>query len=92
MAIGTPVIASGNGVNDETNVNDNIFLFSPYNYRDLAEKIRTVLGSKKVREGLIIRSRKIVSNYTWQKIARLYINVFSENFLKKTVNAHRITG
>lgn len=76
MAVGKPVIASRNGSNQEINEKNNIILFDTYDYVELAEKIRNLLKDKCLQNQLVKKSRKMVKNYSWQKIARLYLNIF----------------
>ena len=77
MALGKPVIASKNGVNNEINMNDNIILFDTHNYKELAQKIQLLLTNSRLKKSLIIRSKQLIKKYTWSETAQNYIKVFS---------------
>jgi glycosyltransferase involved in cell wall biosynthesis len=84
MALGKPVIASGNGANEEINLNNNIVLFDTYDYKNLAKKIRTLIQDEKVRKELVKKSKEIIKLYSWKKIARRYVDIFSKEISKES--------
>ncbi|MCX6705326.1 MAG: glycosyltransferase family 1 protein [Candidatus Woesebacteria bacterium] len=78
MALGKPVIAARNGSNEEINLGNNMVLFSTYNYKELAENVRKLLKNKELCDNLVVKSRRIVKDYSWKKVARKYVDIFNK--------------
>jgi len=78
MAACVPVLASRNGSNEEININDNILLFNTYDHKELAEEIYTLYTHAGLRNELIEKSKKIIAEFTWDKIAERYLVLFNE--------------
>lgn len=78
MALGKPVIASRNGVNEEMNIDENIILFDTFDYKDLGEKIYALHGNESLKKKLIEKSKILSWEFGWDKIAKMYVDLFNK--------------
>ena len=69
MAAGTPVIAANASCLPEV-YEEAALYFDPYDAKDLAKKIRSVLADAKLRLALISKGKTQVKKYTWPKMAK----------------------
>lgn len=83
MGIGTPIIASANGSNEEINLDHNIILHQPENHIDLGEKIFLVYQNKELRKRMSEKSKAIIKNYLWDKVAEKYVSAFQKIYDQK---------
>ena len=69
MASGTPVLTSNTSCLPEV-CEDNALYFDPYNEKDIAEKMKTILESKELRRELIKKGLSHVKKFSWEKMAK----------------------
>jgi glycosyltransferase involved in cell wall biosynthesis len=75
LAAGLPVIAAGfNGVTEVVKEGYNGFIVKR-EARDIAEKARFILSSRRLAETMGARSRAIAGEFTWGKAYRNYANI-----------------
>jgi glycosyltransferase involved in cell wall biosynthesis len=75
MACGLPVLASDIPVFREI-YKDAVIYFDPFCSDDLAEKIKKILKNKKLKEELKLKAKKLISFYSWEKMARKTIKIY----------------
>lgn len=75
-----PVIASSlEGINDVVKDNQNGLLVDPENSQQFINKINDLLSNEEKRKNLASSARKFaLDNFSWEKIARQYLNEFSK--------------
>jgi len=78
MAVGTPVIAARASCLPEI-YGDAALYFDPFNPKELAAKIQSVITDKKLRQSLITTGRKQVKKYSWAKMARQTWNIYQHH-------------
>jgi len=79
MAAGLPVVATDiSGNRDIVKDSLNGFLVKPADHASLAEGILKIIGSDTMQERMSIASKKIANQYSWDEIARQYLNVYEE--------------
>ena len=69
MTYGVPVVSSNATCLPEVN-QDGAHYFDPTNVEDIAAKISEVLEDKMLRANLIKEGRKVVAQYSWERMAR----------------------
>lgn len=74
-ACGTAVITSNNSALRETAI-DFAYMIDPYNVRDLADAIHTILNSNKIKQSLISAGTKSAQHFQAQNQAGILENVF----------------
>jgi len=77
MASGLPVAASDIPVLKEV-YGQAAAYFDPKNPQDIARKIKSVLGSSKVRSDLITKGNEQVKKYSWLKMAKETLEVYKQ--------------
>jgi glycosyltransferase involved in cell wall biosynthesis len=77
MRCGVPVVASSSSCIPEVCGKGNAIYFDPYSPDDMAEKIFSVISQKSLREKLIARGLKHVKKYSWERMARQTLAVYS---------------
>lgn len=83
MSDGIPVVSSRGGALRElleipgTGLTAGL-LFDPLDVNDMTEKIKEVLGSKKIRDKMITEGRKRAGDFSWEKAARETYRVIVE--------------
>jgi glycosyltransferase involved in cell wall biosynthesis len=75
MASGVPVVSSFTSSLPEI-VGDVGLMVDPYNINDLAVAMEKVLNNDGLRDNLIKRGLEKVKNFSWEKAAREYLEVF----------------
>lgn len=75
MAVGLLVLASDIPVFKEV-YKDAVIYFNPKNEKDLASKLKMVVGNKKTKEAFKIKGLKLVKNYSWEKMAKQTIKIY----------------
>lgn len=80
MASGRPIVASRlGGIPDIVKDGENGFLVEPGNPQDLAQTLETLLVDKDLRNKMGKKGKKLVKNYTWEKVVdetlQLYQNL-----------------
>jgi len=75
-----PVIGSNTGGMAEAIIDDTTgFLIEPNNLNDLVEKILFLYNNKEKREQLGEKGyRRVITEFTWDKIVNKYINLFQD--------------
>ncbi len=86
MSAGLPVITSDAKFNGAAEIIKNgyngISLKNPYNAKELSDKIKLLLESKKLRKKLSTSARKTAEIYTYRKTAAETMKVFKEALKK----------
>jgi glycosyltransferase involved in cell wall biosynthesis len=77
MACGLPVLASDIPVFREI-YKDAVIYFDPFCSDDLAEKIKKIMKNKKLKEELKLKAKKLISFYSWEKMARKTIKIYRD--------------
>ncbi len=77
MACGTPVVSSNAGALKEIGKEAGIY-FDPADLGDMTEKISMVLNSEKIRLNLISKGGKRVKDFSWKKLAKQTLEVYSQ--------------
>jgi glycosyltransferase involved in cell wall biosynthesis len=80
MASGLPVICSDIPVHREICGKAAVY-FNPYDVRDMAEKIKLILQSPKLRGNLRQKGLRQAGQYSWQKMTRKTIEIYQEALL-----------
>lgn len=80
MACGCPVIAANTASLPEI-IGFNDALFNPYDEYDISSKIKSALTDEHYREKLVASSKVMVDNFSWEKSAKIVLEIF-ENFYK----------
>jgi len=75
MASGAPVITSNSSSLPEV-VKDNAVLINPYDINEISEAICQTLSNDNIRKRISGSALKYVENFSWEKTAREYINLF----------------
>lgn len=81
LAVGLPVIAANIKIAREILGNSAIF-FEPRNSEDLANKILELLSNKKLYRKLKRKGLKRVKQFTWEKAARLYYELYKKLYIR----------
>lgn len=84
MACGTPVITSNVSSLPEV-AGDAAILIDPLNVEELANAIDRVLSDKNLREDLINKGFKRISEFSWEKAAQKTLSVFEEVYRETRV-------
>ncbi len=81
MAAGIPVIATNvGGISDFLKDKTNGLFAKVDDPQDLSEKIKMLIGDKKLRETIIKNAKElVVSNYDWNKIAISFGKIYSKD-------------
>jgi len=82
MALGLPVISSNTSCLPEV-YGQGALYFNPFEVKDMAEKIGMVIKDKKIREALIKKGFEQVKKYSWRKMARQTLDVYSQVLVEK---------
>lgn len=77
MASGLPIIAANAGASPEV-VGDAGLLFEPRNSEDLADKILELINNKELYEKLRERGLERVKQFTWEKAAQEYFEIYKK--------------
>jgi len=77
MACGLPVLVSDIPVFREI-YKEAIVYFNPFSPADLAEKIKKISKDKKLKEKLRLKAKKLISSYSWEKMARKTIKIYRD--------------
>lgn len=77
MANGAPAVSSSASVMPEVYGNAALY-FDPYNPKDMADKLSKVLDDPKLRQQLIDAGHKQVKKYSWQKMAKQTLQVYTD--------------
>lgn len=75
---GLPVLTSNRSSLPEILGNSALY-FNPLKPKDIAEKIKKVLNSKEIREGLVLKGYNKIKEYSWAKMARETLKVYEES-------------
>jgi len=78
MQCGTPVAASNSSCVPEICGKENALFFDPKNPRDMAEKIFQITSEKSLREKLISNGLMRVKTFSWEKMAKETLNLYSD--------------
>ncbi len=78
MKRGVPVIASNLTCIPEI-LGEAALYFNPLNIDDMAEKIKTALINRELREGLINKGFERVKKYSWQQMAEETLEIYKQN-------------
>ena len=77
MACEIPVLASNTGALPEI-TGGNCLMVDPYNVNDIADGIHHLLTNENLRKEYIKKGKKWVEQYTWDRAARMTIEVYEE--------------
>ncbi|MFH0925995.1 MAG: glycosyltransferase family 1 protein [bacterium] len=77
MANYCPVLASNTSSIPEI-VADAALLFDPFSVEAIARAIKHLIDNKNLREELILKGRKRVKNFSWEKTAREMVRVYKK--------------
>ncbi|OGE42606.1 hypothetical protein A3B45_00145 [Candidatus Daviesbacteria bacterium RIFCSPLOWO2_01_FULL_39_12] len=77
MASGCPVVSSNAGALKEVG-GDAAIYFDPHNMDDMTKKISQVLNSEKLRKELTEKGLKRYKQFSWEKLAKQTLEVYSE--------------
>jgi len=77
MACGLPVVTSFSSSLPEA-VGEASLLVDPYKTGEIAQAIRKILSDEFLKNDLIERGRKKASEFSWQKAAEKYLDIFKE--------------
>jgi len=77
MACGLPVLVSDIPVFREI-YKDAVIYFDPFSINDLAEKIKKIIKDKKLKEKLRLKAKKLISSYSWEKMAKKTIKIYRD--------------
>jgi glycosyltransferase involved in cell wall biosynthesis len=77
MQAGTPVVAANSSSLPEV-YQDAALYFDPGNSLELSDKIKLVLENQKLRDDLIKKGKKVVSQYSWRKTAQETLKLYQE--------------
>ena len=83
----TPVITSDSG--GLPWVNDMGLIFEDNNLQDLEEKLKLLINNKELREEIAKKGYEKAKNYTWEKIADKFEELY-KNLKRKSKNENRI--
>lgn len=78
MASKQPIVATKIAILQNILGEDGAFYFKPEDAKDLAEKIKSVLKNRDLREKVVNSAFSKVKNYTWNKRAENIINFITE--------------
>lgn len=78
MACGCPVVSSHKTVLSEIGGEAAVY-FDPNNLSDMADKIQEVLDDQKLRKELVSRGQKRVTEFSWEKLARQTLAVYTKS-------------
>jgi len=77
MACGTPVVTSK--IEPLTSIiGDAGLFFEPGNHFELAQQVITILRDESLRKELSKKSIEQVKNYSWEKVADMYLDIYQE--------------
>ena len=77
QSFGLPVSCSRRSSLPEI-LGDSARYFNPLKPKDIAEKIKEILGNKKLREELILKGYNKIKKYSWSKMAKETLKVYEE--------------
>lgn len=77
QSFGLPVSCSRRSSLPEI-LGDSARYFNPLKPKDIAEKIKEILGNKKLREELIFKGYNKIKEYSWSKMAKETLKVYEE--------------
>lgn len=77
MSFGLPVVSSNLSCLPEI-LGGSARYFNPLKPKDIAEKIKEILGNKKLREELILKGYNKIKEYSWSKMAKEILKVYKE--------------
>jgi glycosyltransferase involved in cell wall biosynthesis len=77
MASGIPVISSNVSCMPEI-LGEAALYFNPYDPSDIAKAIKKIMSNSKLREKMIKKGFQQVKKYSWEKMARETLSVYSE--------------
>jgi glycosyltransferase involved in cell wall biosynthesis len=77
MAYGAPVVSSNTSVMPEF-YGEGALYCNPYDPRDMADKISAVLDDSKLRKDLIAKGAAQVKKYSWDKMAKETLAVYTQ--------------
>ena len=77
QSFGLPVSCSRRSSLPEV-LGDSVQYFNPLKPKDIAEKIKEILGNKKLREELILKGYNKIKEYSWSKMAKETLKVYEE--------------
>lgn len=75
MSLGTPVVQADISCLPEVG-GDAALYFDPYDPRDIAEKLKTILSNKALRQKLARKGVAQAKKYSWEKMARETLQVY----------------
>lgn len=80
MAAKTPVISTrSGGITSLIKDGYNGYLVRPRNYKEIAEKVNSLLANDELRKKMGERSYYIIEkNYTWEKIAERFVHIYNK--------------
>jgi len=55
---------------------DAVLYFNPFSVDDLVKKIKKIIESKKLKKELRLRGKKLVGQYSWEKMAKKTIEIY----------------
>lgn len=76
MAHGCP-LASSNATCLPEVYRDAALYFDPYDPKDIAEKVQAIMDQPKLAKGLVARGKKVITLYSWEKMARETLAVYN---------------
>lgn len=82
FACGTPVVCSKTQALVEI-ANGACLFADPKDPKDIAEKLKKLLGSEELRSQLVETANVLVKNYSWEKTARQTVEVYKKALLGK---------
>ena len=77
MYFGTPVVSANVSSLPEI-LGDSALLIDPYNLDEIVEALEIITKDKLIRERLIKKGRERASEFTWDKAARKYLEIFTQ--------------
>jgi len=75
--LGTPVVEAKASCLPEI-AGDAALFFDPYNPKDMAEKLRRILGDEGLRQKLAKRGLARAKRYSWETMARQTLSVYED--------------
>ena len=77
MACEIPVLASNTGALPEI-TGGNCLMVDPYNVNDIANGIHHLLTNENLRREYIVKGKKWVKQFTWERAARMTMKIYEE--------------
>jgi len=81
MATGCPIIASNSTSIPEV-AGDAAYLFDPKNPQSICDAMHRIITDEALRQNLIMNGKKQVSHYSYDKVARIHLVLFTSAYAK----------